>query len=140
MKYFLAFILIIASFLLAAQPKDTPEKWVTVLMNEQQGIAHDVDIASIKPQSETQFSFVHRIRLRSPVPGPDGKLFDSIVVLAIADCKSKLSKMMADVMLLADSPVAKNVLSDDDTASQPEPGSIHYIVMQRICKKAGSEV
>lgn len=140
MKYVLIFVLAVSSLFLAANASKEDEKWVTIMINQQQGVAHDLDAASIKRITENQFTFVHRMRLKNPMPSPNGSPFDSIVIFSVADCKSKISKMLADILFLGETPIAKNVLSEDDTPSVPEEGSIHFLIMQKACKKTGTDI
>lgn len=140
MKYVLFFVLVVSSLFLVANASKEDEKWVTILINQQQGVAHDLDAASIKRITDNQFTFVHRMRLKNPAPSTNGMPFDSIVIFSVADCKSRISKMLADILFLGDSPIAKNVLSEDDTASIPEDGSVHSLIMQYACKKSGIDI
>lgn len=135
MKYIICAIVFTLSLIISTAVFADKEKWVTVLILQEQGIAHDIDLESIKVVSESKFIFVHRLRLRSPVPGPDSVTFDTLVVLSSGNCKKGTTVMEADIAFLGTAVVGQNLLSKTDKESIPEEGSIHDVVLTNVCPK-----
>ena len=131
MKLLLSTLLLIVSFSLFAQEeKKSALLWQTIVIDEKNGVAHDIETKSI---SKSDFYyFVHRIRFMTPIDLPNGKKASAFLALTAIDCNTRTSKVISDVLVFEGSIVARNSTPRSEFAS-PGEGSVHDIMIQDLC-------
>jgi len=136
MKKLLTIIfLVIASIFLIIQTRANAQAdvWQTMLVDEREGVAHDLNLASITPISNYEFFFIHRARLKTPARMGNGVAFDTIVMASYGNCKTRQTKIVEDSILLGETVVARNRISPTDDLEKPDDATIHGMVLIGVC-------
>jgi hypothetical protein len=131
MKLLLSIILLLSSTCAFAQEeKKSSLLWQTILIDEKNGVAHDIETKSI---SKSDFYyFVHRIRFKTLIELPNGKKASAYMALTAIDCHTRTSKVLSDVLVFDGVIVARNVTPSSEFSS-PGEGSAHDIMVQALC-------
>lgn len=131
MKLLLSVLLLTLSCSLFAQEeKKSALLWETVLIDEKNGVAHDIETKSI---SKSDFYyFVHRIRFQRPIDLPNGKRASAFLALTAIDCHTRTSKVVSDVLVFEGSVVARNSTPKSEFTA-PGEGSVHAAMVHYLC-------
>jgi hypothetical protein len=125
---------------LESQPKQPDgsyePKWVAVAADKNGTIIHDIDANSITAESESDFTFAHRVRFSTTRVTDSGLEFNQHMSINYVSCSQYKTKIVRDVMLMDLHPVAMNVISNADKLSTPKVESVHGFMMAQICGPA----
>ncbi len=124
-----------------AQNKSSESKWVTVETDEK--VAHQLDVNNItKPDEKGDFYFQTRTIFIEPIQIDDkGTKVVATIMLAKASCFFGKSIIIRDVSMSdKGQKILENFMSKDDKLSTPAEGSIHSMVMTRVCGKSQKSV
>lgn len=125
-----ALLLTLSCSLFAQEEKKSALLWETVLIDEKNGVAHDIETKSI---SKSDFYyFVHRIRFMTPIDLPNGKRASAFLALTAIDCHTRTSKVVSDVLVFEGSIVARNSTPKSEFTA-PGEGSVHDTMVQYLC-------
>lgn len=125
---------------LQAQPRQPDgsyePKWIKIATFKNGTVIHDIDANSITAESESDFTFAHRVRFSTTRVTESGLAFNQHMSINYVSCAQHKTKIIRDVILMDLNPVALNVISNQDKLSTPSVESVHGFMMAQICGPA----
>lgn len=119
-----------------AQNKIPESRWETVEADEK--VAHQLDVNNItKPDEKGDFYFQTRTIFLEPIQIDDkGTKVVATIMLAKASCFFGKSVIIKDVSMSdKGQKILENFMSKEDKPSTPAEGSVHEMVLTKVCGK-----